>query len=72
MIPPLSKSTRCTSGTSSSHPKAVVLHISRTERFFRTFVPRVSRACNELPGDVLVEPASVCLSKSRVNKVLLT
>nr|CAH7739157.1 unnamed protein product [Callosobruchus chinensis] len=32
IIPPLSKLARCTRGTSSSHPKAVVLHTSRTER----------------------------------------
>nr|CAH7762901.1 unnamed protein product [Callosobruchus chinensis] len=31
IIPPLSKPARCTRGTSSSHPKAVVLHTSRTE-----------------------------------------
>nr|CAH7729075.1 unnamed protein product [Callosobruchus chinensis] len=31
IIPPLSKPARCTRGT-SSHPKAVVLHTSRTER----------------------------------------
>nr|CAH7769818.1 unnamed protein product [Callosobruchus chinensis] len=37
-------STRCTRGTSSSHPRAVVLHTSRTERYNRTFVPRVSKA----------------------------
>nr|CAH7735129.1 unnamed protein product [Callosobruchus chinensis] len=30
IIPPLSKPARCTRGTSSSHPKAVVLHTSRT------------------------------------------
>nr|CAH7767713.1 unnamed protein product [Callosobruchus chinensis] len=68
IIPPLSKSARCTRGTSSSHPKAVVLHTSRTERYDRT---RVSRAWNGLPG-VLVQPASVGLFKSRVNKLPLT
>nr|CAH7750792.1 unnamed protein product [Callosobruchus chinensis] len=31
IIPPLSKPARCTRGTSSSHPKAVVLHTSRPE-----------------------------------------
>nr|CAH7720739.1 unnamed protein product [Callosobruchus chinensis] len=31
IIPALSKSARCTCGTSSSHHKAVVLHTSRTE-----------------------------------------
>nr|CAH7757288.1 unnamed protein product [Callosobruchus chinensis] len=30
IIPPLFKPARCTRGTSSSHPKAVVLHTSRT------------------------------------------
>nr|CAH7756654.1 unnamed protein product [Callosobruchus chinensis] len=34
--------------------------------------PRVSRAWNGLPGDVPVEPASVGLFKSRVNKLPLT
>nr|CAH7716090.1 unnamed protein product [Callosobruchus chinensis] len=43
IMPPLSKPARCTRGT-SSHPKAVVLHRSRTERYDRTFIPRVSRA----------------------------
>nr|CAH7725380.1 unnamed protein product [Callosobruchus chinensis] len=36
-------------------PQAVVLHTSRTERYNRTFIPRVFRAWNGLPGDVLVE-----------------
>nr|CAH7723135.1 unnamed protein product [Callosobruchus chinensis]CAH7723137.1 unnamed protein product [Callosobruchus chinensis] len=58
IIPPLSKPDRCTRGASSSHPKAVVLYTSRTERYDRTFVPRLSRAWNGLPCDVLVEPAS--------------
>nr|CAH7757323.1 unnamed protein product [Callosobruchus chinensis] len=71
IIPPLSKPVRCTHGT-SFHPKAVVLHTSRTERYNRTFIPRVSRAWNGLPGDVLVEPASIGLFKSRVNKLPLT
>nr|CAH7751574.1 unnamed protein product [Callosobruchus chinensis] len=53
LIPPLSKPARCSRGTSSSHPKAVVLLTSRTERYDRTFIPRVSRAWNGLPGDVL-------------------
>nr|CAH7754829.1 unnamed protein product [Callosobruchus chinensis] len=70
IIPPFSKPARCTRGT--SHPRAVVLHTSRTERYDRTFIPRVSRAWNGLPGDVLVEPASVGLFKSRVNKLPLT
>nr|CAH7755616.1 unnamed protein product [Callosobruchus chinensis] len=37
----------------------------------RTFVSRVSRAWNGLPGDVPVEPASVDLFKFRVNKLPL-
>nr|CAH7717821.1 unnamed protein product [Callosobruchus chinensis] len=56
----------------SFSPKVAVLHTSRTERYDRTFIPRVSRAWNRLPGDVLVEPASVGLFKSRVNKLPLT
>nr|CAH7730749.1 unnamed protein product [Callosobruchus chinensis] len=72
IIPPLFKPARSTRGTSSSHPKAVVLHTSRTERYERTFVPRVLRAWNGLPGDVLFEPPSVALFKSRVNKFPLT
>nr|CAH7731248.1 unnamed protein product [Callosobruchus chinensis] len=43
IIPSLAKPAKCTSGT-SSHPKAVVLHTSRTERYDLTFVPRESRA----------------------------
>nr|CAH7768717.1 unnamed protein product [Callosobruchus chinensis] len=54
IIPPLSKPARYTRGT-SSHAKAVVLHKSRTERYDRTFVPRVFRAWNGLPGDVLID-----------------
>nr|CAH7760611.1 unnamed protein product [Callosobruchus chinensis] len=58
IIPPLSKPARCTRGNSPSHPKAAVIHTSRTELYDRIFVPRVSRAWNDgLPGDVLVEPA---------------
>nr|CAH7762465.1 unnamed protein product [Callosobruchus chinensis] len=72
IIPPLSKPARCTRGTSSSHPKAVVLHTSRTEQYDRTFIPRVSRAWNGLPGDVLDEPARVGIFKSRVDKLPLT
>nr|CAH7727882.1 unnamed protein product [Callosobruchus chinensis] len=70
-LPPLSKPARCTRGTSSSHPRAVVLHTprTRTERFNRTFVIKVSWAWNGLSGDVLVEPASVGLFKSRINKL---
>nr|CAH7749024.1 unnamed protein product [Callosobruchus chinensis] len=52
IIPPLSKPPRCTRGTSSSHPKAVVLHTSRTERYDRTFISRVSKAWTGLPGDL--------------------
>nr|CAH7749246.1 unnamed protein product [Callosobruchus chinensis] len=48
------------------------LHTSRTERYDHTFVPRVPRAWKALPGYVLVEPASVGLFKSRVNKLPLT
>nr|CAH7726544.1 unnamed protein product [Callosobruchus chinensis] len=54
IIPPLSKPARCTRGTSSSHPKAVVLHTSRTLRFDRTFIPRVSRAWNGLPDAIIL------------------
>nr|CAH7753783.1 unnamed protein product [Callosobruchus chinensis] len=71
IIPPLSKPARCTRGTSCSHPKAVVLHTSRTERYDRTFISRVSRAWNGLPGDVLDEPARVGLFKSRVFRLCL-
>nr|CAH7715299.1 unnamed protein product [Callosobruchus chinensis] len=52
IILPLSKPARCIRRTSSSHPKPLVLHTLRTERYNRTFVPRVSRACNALPGGV--------------------
>nr|CAH7741516.1 unnamed protein product [Callosobruchus chinensis] len=72
IIPPVSKPARCTGKTYSSNPKGVVLHTSRTERYDRTFVPRVSRAWNGLPDDVLIEPASVDLLKSCVNKLRLT
>nr|CAH7746613.1 unnamed protein product [Callosobruchus chinensis] len=70
IILPPSKLARCTRST--SHHKAVAPLTSRTERYDRTFMPRVSRAWNGLSGDVLVEPASVGLFKSRVNKLLLT
>nr|CAH7754842.1 unnamed protein product [Callosobruchus chinensis] len=71
IVPPLSKPARCTRG-SSSRPREVVLHASRIKRYDRTFVPRVSRAWNGLPADVLVERANVGLFKSRVNKFPLT
>nr|CAH7764864.1 unnamed protein product [Callosobruchus chinensis] len=70
IIPPIYKPASCTRGTSSSKP--VVLHTSRTERYDRTFIPRVSRAWNGLPANVLVEPASVGLFKPCVNKLSLT
>nr|CAH7735722.1 unnamed protein product [Callosobruchus chinensis] len=69
IIPPLTERVRCARGTSSSHPKAVVLHISITERYDRTVVPRVSMAWNGLPGDVIIEPARVGLFQSRVNLI---
>nr|CAH7740752.1 unnamed protein product [Callosobruchus chinensis] len=53
IIPPLSKLARSSRGTSFSHPRVVVLHTSRTERYDRIFVHRVSRVWNELPGDLL-------------------
>nr|CAH7723603.1 unnamed protein product [Callosobruchus chinensis] len=56
IVPLLSESARCTRGTSSSYPKAVVLHTSRTDLIF---VPRVSKAWNRLPGDVLIELSSL-------------
>nr|CAH7712847.1 unnamed protein product [Callosobruchus chinensis] len=71
IIPLLSKPARCTRGTFSSHPKAVVLHTSRTERRSHLY-PQRFRVWNRLPGDVLVEPASVGPFKSRVNKLPLT
>nr|CAH7752294.1 unnamed protein product [Callosobruchus chinensis] len=40
-----------------SHPKAVVLHTSRTEGYDYTFAPECLRAWNGLPEDVLVGPA---------------
>nr|CAH7730941.1 unnamed protein product [Callosobruchus chinensis] len=39
LIPPLVEPAKCTRGTSSSHPMAVVLFTSRTERNDRTFAP---------------------------------
>nr|CAH7738649.1 unnamed protein product [Callosobruchus chinensis] len=52
--------------------QGVVLHTSSTVWFDRTFVHRLSRVWNRLPGAVLVEPASVDLFKSRVKKLPLT
>nr|CAH7746822.1 unnamed protein product [Callosobruchus chinensis] len=75
IISPFAKLARCTRVTSTSHPKAAVLHTSRTERYDRTFVfSRVSRAWNGLSSEVPIEPASVGLFKFkyRVNKLPLT
>nr|CAH7761118.1 unnamed protein product [Callosobruchus chinensis] len=44
IIPLPSKPARCSRETSCSHPSAVILHTSITERYDRTLVPRVSRA----------------------------
>nr|CAH7716348.1 unnamed protein product [Callosobruchus chinensis] len=44
MIRPLAQIAKCTRETSLSHSNAIVLHKSGTERYDRTFVPRVSRA----------------------------
>nr|CAH7755360.1 unnamed protein product [Callosobruchus chinensis] len=72
IIPPLSKPARCTHGASSSHPRAVVLHTSRTERYDRTFVPRVSMAWNGLPCAVFIDPASeVPRQKTSLNLTFL-
>nr|CAH7712236.1 unnamed protein product [Callosobruchus chinensis] len=51
IIPLLSKPAGCTRGTSSSHPKVVVLHISRTEPYDRVFVTRVSRAWTRIAAE---------------------
>nr|CAH7746209.1 unnamed protein product [Callosobruchus chinensis] len=69
IIPPFIEPARCSRGSSSSHPKAVVLHTSRTEWYN---IPGMSRAWNGLPGDVFIEPESVVLFKSGVNKLPLT
>nr|CAH7718972.1 unnamed protein product [Callosobruchus chinensis] len=70
IIPLLAKPARSTRGTSSSHPKAVVLQTSRG--YDRTFVPKMSRAWNGLPSDVIIEPAIDGRFNSRVNKLPLT
>nr|CAH7734500.1 unnamed protein product [Callosobruchus chinensis] len=57
IIPPFSKTPRCTRRT--SHPRAVVLHTSRTERYDRTFVLRVSRAWNGLLATDLLLPVAL-------------
>nr|CAH7741680.1 unnamed protein product [Callosobruchus chinensis] len=44
---------RSTRGTSTD-PKAVVLHTSRTEQYDRTFIPRASRVWNGLPEGSLL------------------
>nr|CAH7737992.1 unnamed protein product [Callosobruchus chinensis] len=72
IIPLLSKTARCTCGTSASHPKKIVFHTSRTKRYDSTFAPRLSRAWNGLPGDDCIEPASVGLFKSCINKLPFT
>nr|CAH7731307.1 unnamed protein product [Callosobruchus chinensis]CAH7768635.1 unnamed protein product [Callosobruchus chinensis] len=51
---------RCTRRTSSCHLK-VVLYTSRTEQYDRTFISRIPKAWNGLPGDIFVGPASVSL-----------
>nr|CAH7731464.1 unnamed protein product [Callosobruchus chinensis] len=67
IILPLAEPSRCTRGTSSSHLKAVVLHTSRTKRYDHTLVPRVSRAWNEVPGYVLIEPIQVPRQQTSFN-----
>nr|CAH7747531.1 unnamed protein product [Callosobruchus chinensis] len=54
IIPPLSKPARCTRGTSSSHPKAVVLHTSRAERYDRIFIPRTRGTSSSHPKAVVL------------------
>nr|CAH7769948.1 unnamed protein product [Callosobruchus chinensis] len=72
IISSLTEPARCSRGTSPSHSKAVVLHTSRTVQYDRIFFTRMSRAWNGLPGDLFIEPASVGLFNSSVNKVPLT
>nr|CAH7730652.1 unnamed protein product [Callosobruchus chinensis] len=58
IIPPLFKPARCTRGTFSSHPKAVVLHTSRTERYDRTFIPRTRGTSSSHPKALVLHTSS--------------
>nr|CAH7725934.1 unnamed protein product [Callosobruchus chinensis] len=71
IVPPLSRSARCTRGTFPTPGRSFFIH-QQLNDMTALFVSRAYRAWNGLPGDVLVEPARVGLFKSRVNKLLLT
>nr|CAH7760166.1 unnamed protein product [Callosobruchus chinensis] len=61
-VPPLSKPA----------PQGVCSSYIRNQTMRLHLCPQGVRACNGLPGDVLVEPPSVGIFKSRVNKLPLT
>nr|CAH7740761.1 unnamed protein product [Callosobruchus chinensis] len=69
----LSNPARCTRGTFSSPPPQCSHSLYIKNRTMRPpLYPQVSRAWNRLPGDVIVEPASVRLFKPRGDKLSLT
>nr|CAH7747814.1 unnamed protein product [Callosobruchus chinensis] len=61
-IPPLIEPARCTRGTSSSHPKAIFLHASRTKRYELNTSPRCTR------GTSSFHPKAVVLHTSRTER----
>ncbi|CAH1979320.1 unnamed protein product [Acanthoscelides obtectus] len=71
MMPPRDVPARQTRLTSASHPNRVKLRTSRTGRYDRSFVPRVSRLWNKLREEVFPSSTNLRQFKNRINKISL-
>ncbi|CAH2012486.1 unnamed protein product [Acanthoscelides obtectus] len=71
MMPPRDVPARQTRLTSASHPNRVKLRTSRTSRYDRSFVPRVSRLWNKLREEAFPSSTNLRQFKNRINKVSL-
>ncbi|CAH2019809.1 unnamed protein product [Acanthoscelides obtectus] len=69
MMPPRDVPARQTRLTSASHPNRVKLRTSRTGRYDRSFVPRVSRLWNNLREEAFPSSTNLRQFKNRINKI---
>ncbi|CAH1958849.1 unnamed protein product [Acanthoscelides obtectus] len=71
MMPPRDVPARQTRLTLASHPNRVELRTSRTGRYDRSFVPRVSRLWNNLQEEAFPSSINLRHLKNRINKISL-
>ncbi|CAH2021942.1 unnamed protein product [Acanthoscelides obtectus] len=71
MMPPRDVPARQIRLTSASHPNRVKLRTSRTGRYDRSFVPRVSRLWNNLREEAFPSSTNLRQFKNRINKISL-